>query len=149
MTHVLLALVSGAISGAMLLALSHLAPTFGAGSMVRDIDRPVLLGRSVTRRASHVMGMAVYLALCAVFGAAFAVFVDLGVISGYGMIPIFAWGAVFACLHGLIILPLEGHGLFGMKEDAWFPIDLVVMSLLWAVVFWWLMQLWSGIVSFS
>ncbi|MCI0478995.1 hypothetical protein L0Y59_00415 [Candidatus Uhrbacteria bacterium] len=143
MFHVVVALLTGAAAGAVILLLSHLAPRVGAGAFVRDIDRPVLLGKSVSRRGSHVIGMAVYLALAAAFGACFAVFVEHGAVSGYDVLPIFVWGTAFACMNGLVVLPLEGHGLFGAKEDVWFPIDVVVTSLLWAVLFWWFVRLWS------
>ncbi|MFH1078387.1 MAG: hypothetical protein V1745_03885 [Patescibacteria group bacterium] len=149
MPHLLLALVAGAVSGAALLLLSHLAPRFGAGRFFKDIDKPVLLGRSVTRGESHAVGIAVHLALSAAFGAGFAVLVDQGIFSGYVAVPIFIWGAAFALVNGLVVLPLEGHGLFGAKEDVWFPIDLVVTSLLWAVLFWWIVRLWSAFVIFS
>lgn len=149
MSHVIAAMGAGASAGAILLFLSHVAPQFGAGNFVRDIDKPVLLGRNVTRREAHFVGMFVHLVMSAVFGGAFAVFADLGVVSGFTFVPIFAWGIALACVNGLVILPLEGHGIFGAKEDSWFPIDLVITNLLWAVLFWWLMRLWLGLAIFS
>jgi hypothetical protein len=149
MSHVIAALGAGAAAGGVLLFLSHIAPRFGAGNFVRDIDKPVLLGRSVTRREAHFVGMLVFLVMSSVFGAGFAVLADQGLVSGFDMLPIFAWGMALATLNGLVILPLEGHGIFGVKEDSWFPVDLVITHILWAVLFWWLMRLWLGLAIYS
>jgi hypothetical protein len=149
MGHVFAAMGAGASAGAILLFLSHIAPKFGAGNFVRDLDKPILLGRSVTRREAHFVGMFLHLVMSAVFGAGYAVLADHGLVSGFDPLPIFAWGLGLACVNGLVVFPIEGHGIFGIKEDSWFPVDLVITNLLWAALFWWLMRLWLGLAISS
>lgn len=128
-----------------MLLFSHVSPYVGAGNFIRDLDEPRLFGREVTHREAHVFGMLVHLLVSAVWGGGYAVLVAYGVVDGYAILPILAWAAILFVVMGGIVLPLEGHGLFGLKEDKWFPIDVVVTNVLWAVLFWWLMHLWIGL----
>lgn len=145
MTHILPALAAGASAGGILLFLSHIAPRFGAGNFIRDIDRPLLFGKTITRREAHFVGMFAHLVISSVFGGAFAWLVDAGVVRGFEAVPLLVWSLVVTLLVGGVLMPLEGHGLFGLKEDPWFPVDLVVTNILWAVLFGWLMHLWLGL----
>lgn len=130
------AMVAGMLVGGIMIFLSHVAPYFKAGNFVRDLDQPVLFGKTVTRREAHFVGIFVFLILSAVFGGLFGLLVETGAVSGFKFLALMIWGAVLSLIYGAIILPLEGHGFFGLKEDAWFPIDLVLSNLLWAVLFW-------------
>ncbi len=128
-----------------MLFLSHLAPYFKAGNFVRDLDQPVLLGRKVTRREAHLVGIFVFLILSTVFGGLFGLLVQTGVAAGFQFLPIILWSLVLTLVYGGVILPLEGHGFFGLKEDAWFPVDLVITDFLWAILFWQIASLLSSV----
>lgn len=145
MPLVIIAVAAGLSAGVVTLFLAHAAPWLGAGSFVRDIDRPMLFGKTVTRREAHLMGIAVHLACSAVFGGVFGLLVHLRVIPGFEYLWAMAWGVVLAVGIGTVILPLEGHGFFGLNEDAWFPIDLLLSSVLWAMLFAWFVRIWIGI----
>ena len=139
---ILAAMVSGMLAGAILLFLSHLAPLFGAGNFIRDLDRPKLLGRALSYREAHFLGILVHLTMSGVFAAAYAWLVMLQIFPGFYLIPLIGWGLILSLVTGGILLPLEGHGIFGTKEDAWFPVDLVLTNVFWSIVFWWLIRLW-------
>ncbi|MBU2509372.1 MAG: hypothetical protein ABII13_02595 [Patescibacteria group bacterium] len=142
MNNILPAIIAGLSAGGILLFLSHIAPLFKAGNFVRDLDQPVLFGKTITRREAHFVGIFTYIVLSAVFGGLFGFLVNLGVVPDFSFIPIIIWGVVLTVLYGGIIMPIEGHGFFGLKEDTWFPIDLIITNLLWAILFWWLIGLW-------
>jgi len=139
---ILSAASAGFSVGAILLILSHLAPRFGAGNFVRDLDQPRLFGRQVTRREAHLVGILVHLIFSGLFGALYGLFVILGIFQNFDLLPILIWSAVQVVFVGGIILPLEGHGIFGIKEDVWFPIDLIILSVSWGILFWFFIKLW-------
>lgn len=132
----------GVTSGAIMLFLSHLAPLFGAGNFVRDIDKPRIFGKEVLPREAHFLGILMHLLVSGWFGAMFAALVGWGIFSGYDLLSILGWGVVLSVFVGGVVLPLEGHGLFGVKEDAWFPVDLFLTHVGWSVIFWWMLNLW-------
>jgi hypothetical protein len=136
------AMGAGVSAGAILLFLSHIAPRFGAGNFVRDLDQPVLFGRHITRREAHFVGIFVYLVFSLAFGGMYAFLVSAGIVSGFQLLPILGWSLILTIVSGGIILPLEGHGLFGVKEDAWFPVDLIITYIFWGILYWWLMSVW-------
>jgi len=135
MTPLLLGTFGGLGAGAVLLLLSHIAPRFGAGAFVRDLDQVCVLGHDCSRREAHFIGIALHLALSLLFGAAYVYGVGEGVVSGFHPLPLTLYALVLTIVMGGIVLPLEGHGLFGVKEDGWFPVDLLVTNLLWALLF--------------
>ncbi|MEO5928042.1 MAG: hypothetical protein ABIO72_04955 [Patescibacteria group bacterium] len=143
------AIAAGVSAGAIMLLFSHVAPYIGAGNFIRDLDEPRLFGREITHREGHIVGMLVHLLVSAVWGGGYAVLVAYGVVEGYTLIPIFAWGVVLFVVMGGIVLPIEGHGLFGLKEDNWFPIDIGITTVCWSVLFWWLMHIWIGLGALS
>jgi len=139
---ILTATVAGAFAGAVILLFSHLAPFVGAGNFVRDIDDPHIFGREVTHREAHFLGILVHLVISAWFGGLYAALVFWGVLSGYDFGSILGWGVVMSFFLGGVVLPLEGHGIFGSREDPWFPVDLVLTNIGWSVIFWWILSLW-------
>lgn len=136
MDSIFSAMIAGISAGGIMLFLSHVAPYFKAGNFVRDLDQPVLFGRTITRREAHLVGIFVFLILSAVFGGLFGWLVETGLVAGFQFLPSVIWSVILTLVYGGIILPLEGHGFFGLKEDAWFPVDLVITNFLWAVLFW-------------
>jgi hypothetical protein len=127
-------LIAGFAAGGILVLLSHLAFRVGAGSGLREIDQLHFLGRTFSRRESHVVGICIHLVLYGVAGIAF------GGLVGFGMLANSVIGLVEYCLiitlvFGGVILPLEGHGLFGLREDPWFAVDLLIANAIWVTLF--------------
>lgn len=143
---ILFAAAVGAIAGAILLFFSHIAPVFGAGNFIRDIDKPHVFGRSVTRREAHAVGALVHIVFASTFGGLFAYLVDIGIFLEFDLLSLLGWSLLMTLFVGGIVLPLEGHGVFGVKEDAWFPVDLLMTNVLWAVLFWWFIGLWPVLI---
>lgn len=149
MNHIFIAIGAGVSSGAMVLFLSHIAPRFGAGNFIRDLDRPHVFGKAITRREAHLLGIFVHLLLSGIFGGIYAALVAIDVFSGFFLLPLLGWGLLLTLVLGGVVLPLEGHGLFGVREDAWFPVDLLLTNVLWSLLFWWLMRVWLGFIFIS
>lgn len=139
---ILIAAVAGAIAGSIMLFLSHLAPALGAGNFVKDIDKPRFFGKVITRREAHFVGILAHIFLAAAFGAVYAYLFTLGIYEDFGVRNLLGWSVVTTIFAGGVALPLEGHGFFGVKEDPWFPVDLFLTNVGWAVIFWWIMRLW-------
>ncbi|MBI5654737.1 hypothetical protein HZC53_03750 [Candidatus Uhrbacteria bacterium] len=139
-------LAAGAIAGAIMLFLSHLAPYVGAGNFVRDLDVPHVFGREITRREAHVLGVLVHMLLTAAFGGLFLFLYSLGIFADLGIISVLEWGLVVTIFMGGVVMPIEGHGLFGINEDVWFPLDLLMTYVAWAAVYWWILQLWQSAI---
>lgn len=139
-------LAAGAIAGAIMLFISHLAPYIGAGNFVRDLDVPHVFGREITRREAHVLGVLVHMLLTTAFGGLFFYLYSLGIFTDFGIISVLEWGLVVAVFMGGVVMPIEGHGLFGINEDAWFPLDLLMTYVAWAALYWWILQLWQSAI---
>ncbi len=134
--------IAGIGAGAIMLFLSHIAPRFGAGNFVRDLDVLRLFGRTYSRREAHVIGVFVHLFLAFFFGVLYAFGVEQGIANGYGAWPLVMYAVLLTVFVGGIIMPLEGHGLFGLREDDWFPIDLLLTNLGWVLLYWVIVSLW-------
>lgn len=133
-------LITGSIAGTILLFLSYLAPYVGAGNF---------LGKTFSQREGQYIGILVHVISSALFGLLYAASVTYGIISDFSFVHLLEWSGVMTLIVGGIIMPLEGHGLFGIKEDAWFPIDLYITNLLWCVLYWWLIPPWLAVLSVS
>jgi hypothetical protein len=141
MSMILWAAISGLGAGAILAFFSHLAPWVGAGSFVREPDRIRLAGKAVTRREAHVAGVFAHLVLSGIFGAGYAMLMQYGIVDGRPF-SLGLYAVVLTIFVGGVVLPLEGHGLFGVKEDAWFPLDLLLTNIVWVALFAFTMHLW-------
>ncbi len=133
---------AGLASGAILLFLSHVAPRLGAGNFIRDLDEPRIFGHEVTRREAHLIGVLMHLVLSLVSGFLFALAVDRGWVSGFHLLPILGWSVMLLLFTGVVVMPLEGHGFFGVKHDAWFPVDAMLTNIFWALIYLGLVHLW-------
>lgn len=143
------ALIAGIMSGAVLLFLSHIAPAFGAGNFIRDVDEPRVFGRLISHREGHLLGILLHLALSGVFGGLYAYLVELHIFTSFGLLSLLGWSVIMSLFIGGVVLPLEGHGIFGVKEDAWFPVDLFLTNVIWSMLFWVLIGLWPASIFFS
>ncbi len=134
--------IAGIVAGGAMILLSHVAPRYGAGAYAKDVDVIRCFGRACSRRESHVIGITVHMILYAFFGLLYAVGAEQGIVTGFGAVPLFIYAILVTLTIGGIFLPLEGHGLFGMREDRWFMIDLVLANLGWAVLYGAFMGIW-------
>lgn len=142
MTFIAYGGIAGIGAGAVLLFLSHLAPRIGAGNFVHDADRLRLFGRAYSRREAHLFGMIVHLSLSFLAGAIYAFGLQEGFVSGLQAVPLLVYAIILTVFFGGVLMPLEGHGLFGLKEDRWFPLDLLITNVLWVLLFGLSMSLW-------
>lgn len=136
--------VAGILSGVILLFFSHVAPLIGARNFIVDLDEPRIFGKAISRREAHLIGALTHLLLSGAFGGVYAILVTRGLFENFHLLPLLGWSLIVSLFVGGVVMPLEGHGLFGVKEDAWFPVDLFVSNALWAVLFWGMMRIWSG-----
>lgn len=146
---VLFGAIAGIVAGGIMILLSHLAPRYGASpaggginEYVKDIDVIHCFGRKCSRRESHVIGITVHTILYMFFGLLYAVGVDQGIVSGFGIIPLFFYLLLMTVMLGGIIMPLEGHGIFGVREDKWFVIDLAILNFGWVILYGAFMSIW-------
>lgn len=138
-------IVAGVIAGRMLIFLAHIAPRFAAGNFIKEFEPPCFLGRSLTRRESHFIGILLHLFLSAIFGGVYGWLVQSGIFSGLTFVSILVWTGSVSLFMGGVILPLEGQGIFGIKEDPWFPVDLIVTNFAWTLLLWWFMKMWVAV----
>jgi uncharacterized membrane protein YagU involved in acid resistance len=148
MNPLLIGGIAGAGAGGILLFLSHIAPRFGAGVFVHDTDQPRVFGHEISRREAHLVGIMLHMALSFLFGAFYVfcadynVFPAEGLMVGYGALSLAVYAALMTLFMGGVVLPIEGHGLFGLREDSWFPVDLIITNILWAALFGIAVRLW-------
>jgi hypothetical protein len=138
----LIATLAGMAAGAIMAFLSHIAPRFGAGNFIQDTDKPHAFGRGISRREAHLIGVFIHLLLSGVFGFGFGFLVEYGQFTGYEYIPMLIWCVAISLFLGLVVMPIEGHGVFGRKHDAWFMVDALLTNFLWGHLFLVLMRLW-------
>ncbi|MCC6563333.1 hypothetical protein IT087_00395 [Candidatus Uhrbacteria bacterium] len=138
----LMGTLAGMVAGTILAFLSHVAPRFGAGNFVPDTAQPKLFGKKVSRREAHLAGLFIHILLSGFFGFMFALFVELGWLSDYAYVPMLIWVVVLTLFTGLVVMPLEGHGFFGRKQDSWFVVDALITNVLWGHLFLILLRLW-------
>lgn len=132
---ILLAGLAGLTAGAIVIFLSHVAPRLGMAEKAPDMDVIRCFGYTCTRRESHVIGVAVHAIFYFVFGMVYGFGVTQGIAAGYAVIPLAVYAVVITIVLGGVVLPLEGHGLFGWREDHWFTADLLASNMVWALLF--------------
>ncbi|MEK7473747.1 MAG: hypothetical protein AAB668_03425 [Patescibacteria group bacterium] len=140
--QLLVGALAGMAAGAILAILSHLAPRFGAGNFIQDKDIPTLFGKPISRREAYLVGMFAHLSLSAFFGLLFALFVEIGWFPGFLYVPMLLFVVGLTLVVGLVVMPLEGHGVFGRKHDAWFMVDALITNVIWGHLFLLLARLW-------
>ncbi|KAA0207065.1 hypothetical protein EDM68_00525 [Candidatus Uhrbacteria bacterium] len=138
----LLGAIAGTAAGAILAFVSHVAPRFGAGNFIPEGEHPRLFGRMVSRREAYLVGVFVHLMLSAFFGLAYVSLVEVGWLSGFDLPSMLLYVVGLTIVSGCIVMPLEGHGLFGRKHDPWFMADALITNLLWGLLFLLIVRLW-------
>ncbi len=139
---VVIGTLAGFAAGALGLFLSYVAPMFGAGNFIAETPESIVLGRKLSRRESHVTGMLLHLIASGFFGFLYAWAVQTGFVSGFTIIGILVWSLLLTLFAGLVLMPLEVHGLFGRRHDAWFMADAMLAHLLWGFAYLALVRLW-------
>ncbi len=134
MNSIALAGIAGAAAGGIVILASHLALRVNAGGVVRDLDQLRLFGREFSRRESHLIGIAINALLYAVAGVGFGTLVWFGILS-HDAAGLAVYVLVLTLVFGGVFLPLEGHGLFGSREDPWFAVDLLIANAVWVILF--------------
>jgi hypothetical protein len=138
-----IASLAGGCAGAIMSFLSYIAPRFGAGNFIQDSGEEThAFGHPISRREAHYIGMLLHLLLSIFFGFGFALAVGLSWIPGYFYLYMIAWCVILSVFLGLVVMPLEGYGLFGRKHDSWFFVDSLFTNFLWGHLFLLLMRLW-------
>jgi hypothetical protein len=133
MNLVLISGCAGIVASGLIIFLSHFASWFGV-EMSFDPDRARFLGRYVSKRESHTVGIVVHALLYAAFGMMFGALV-MNAVATFEPFPLAIYALGVTCFLGGVIAPLEGHGIFGWKEDHWFGADLLLMNVVWAALF--------------
>jgi len=134
MNSILLAGAAGFAAGAVMILLSHLVLRTG-GDDVRDLDQLRLFGKRYSRRESHIIGIIIHALLYGAAGIVFGALAHFGIFSADEPASYAAYTLILALVFGGVFLPLEGHGLFGAREDAWFAIDLIIANVIWVLLF--------------
>ena len=142
---IILGAVAGACAGASLLLLTHVAPWFAKQNVIRDVDDPRVFGKKISRREAHLVGVTVHVISATMFGTIYGYLVREHFAPGFEFIPLLGWGGVLWLFLGGVVMPLEGHGIFGVNEDSWFPVDLMITSLLWACLYWIFINVWLAL----
>lgn len=149
MSMIIAGLITGIVAGTILLFLSYLAPYIGAGNFLRETKNSRIGGKVISQREGQYIGILVHIVSSAFFGALYAACVAFGIISDFSFVHLIEWSGVMTLVVGGIIMPLEGHGVFGIKEDAWFSVDLYITNVLWCILYWWLIPPWLNVLSVS
>lgn len=126
--------LAGLFAGTVLAFFSHIAPYFGARTFLQEGEYPNVFGYELSRREAHLMSLLLDVGLAAGFGAAYGWFVEQGWVDGFGIVPLVGWSCVLAFVIGLIVLPLDGQGLFGRKRGVWFFVDMLITKGVWALL---------------
>lgn len=133
---------AGVMAGVIMTLFSHVAPLLSGGRFVQDTDEIRVFHRPITRREAHLLGIFIHLTISLLAGMGFAYGVEHGLISGFHILPMLGWATLILLLSGGILMPLEGHGFFGVKHDAWFIVDALLTNLLWGGLYLILIHLW-------
>ena len=133
MSPILLDAFAGTAGGAVLIFLSFLLPHLGLIQHPRLEADPGHI-HHLPRREANIVSLGVHLVLFGILGMLFGASVRFG-IATTSIGSILAASAIATVIFGGIVFPIEGSGLFGWKEDHWLGIDLFVMNIVWAVLF--------------
>jgi hypothetical protein len=134
MNSIALAGIAGVAAGGMMILLSHLVLRVDMAQGARDLDRLRLFGKEYSRRESHVIGIIIHALLYGVAGVAFGSLVQAGMLA-HDLPGAVMFIIVLTLAFGGIIMPLEGHGIFGSREDSWFALDLLIANAVWVILF--------------
>lgn len=136
---------AGVAAGVVLTLLSHLAPFVGAGNFIHDLDQPRAFGKIISHREAHLIGVLVHLLCSLLSGACFAWLVSLGWVSGFHLLPILGWSCLTLLVYGGLVMPLEGHGFFGVRHDPWFAVDVFLTNVGWGLLYLLFLPLWTSV----
>ena len=133
---------AGGMAGVIMTLASHIAPRFAVKNFIRDTQRFQIFGYTITRREADLIGVFVHLVVSVLAGLGFAYGVEYGWIAGFHILPVLGWAVLLLLFSGAIVMPLEGHGFFGIKHDSWFILDVILTNLLWGGLYLTFVHLW-------
>jgi hypothetical protein len=125
----------GVVASCVLMLFSVVIPRWFVSDAVQHVDVFRFGNRVFSKTESRLFGILVYFIFSLFFGVLFGVGMDFHVLD----VDFYSLGVYFVVISlilGGIVLPLEGHGLFGWKEDHWIPVDLLAMNAIWIFIFW-------------
>lgn len=125
----------GIVTSGVLILFSILMPRWFVSGAVHQLDVIRISGRALSKKESNIVGILIHLIFSLFFGVLFGAGVNVGIVD-VTAISMGIFFIVLSLIFGGIVLPLEGHGLFGWKEDHWIPVDLLAMNGVWVLIFW-------------
>lgn len=131
----LIAASAGVVASGVLILFSAIIPRWFVSAAVHQLDVIHMSGRILSKKESYVVGILIHLIFSLFFGALFGVGMRLGIVD-ISIVSMMVFYVVVSLVLGGIVLPIEGHGLFGWKEDHWIPVDLLAMNAVWVLIFW-------------
>jgi uncharacterized membrane protein YagU involved in acid resistance len=134
---------AGLAAGTVLAVAAYIAPKWSAGNYIRELEEPSVFGRKLTRREAHLLGLLLHIIFSTVFGLVFALAVAREWVSGFHLWPLFVYAVILWLFIGLVVMPLQGDGIFGRKHDAWFPVDALLTNVFWALLYLLFIRLWA------
>lgn len=127
--------IIGIATSGLLMLLSAIIPRFFIAKVELRLDSIRFGTKQLSKRESSVLGILFHLILSFFFGVIFGACAVAGMLS-QGFLSFVIYWLFMSIVLGGVILPLEGHGFFGWKEDHWISVDLLAMNVLWVLIFW-------------
>jgi hypothetical protein len=125
----------GVTASCVLILFSFLLPRWFVSTAVHQIDAFRFGDRIFSKKESQTLGVFIHLIFSMFFGALFGVGMNMGIFD-VGLLSMTIYLVIISLILGGIVLPVEGHGLFGWREDHWIPVDLIAMNTVWIFIFW-------------
>lgn len=125
----------GVVTSVAMMIVSAFIPRWFVSKAEHQLDVVRLRGRIFSKQESSILGVLLHIVFSLFFGVVFGVGMSFGIFS----LQISSMAVYFVAMSlvlGGIVLPIEGHGLFGWREDHWIPVDLLAMNVLWIFIFW-------------
>jgi hypothetical protein len=129
----------GVVASGVLVLLSVITPRWFVSEAVHELDVVRFGGRSLSKKESSLVGVLIHFIFSLFFGVLFGAGMNLGIFDLH-LVSMGMYSIVMTLILGGIVLPLEGHGLFGWREDHWIPVDLFAMNVLWVLIFWFVLS---------
>jgi uncharacterized membrane protein YagU involved in acid resistance len=125
----------GVVASGVLILFSYLIPRWFVSGAEHTLDMVRFGGRAFSKKESAMIGIFIHLVFSLFFGVIYGVGMNAGIFD-LSITMMFVYSLVMTLVLGGILLPLEGHGLFGWKEDHWIAVDLFTANILWVLIFW-------------
>lgn len=125
----------GIVASGVLVLLSAIVPRWFVSEAVHELEVFRFGSKALSKKSSRLVGVLVHFIFSMFFGILFGAGMTVGIFQ-LNLASMGIFSIIMTLILGGIILPLEGHGLFGWREDHWIPVDLFAMNVLWIFIFW-------------